>query len=77
MDPFCLLGLPGQASVGEDVPSPARTRCPKVQWYPRWVLRKGRGATEGEIYMDGTEKKGGRGPVIRIKVNKKMRKRLR
>jgi hypothetical protein len=48
-----------------------------VQWYPRWVLRKGRGATEGEIYMDGTEKKGGRGPVIRIKVNKKMRKRLR
>lgn len=30
-----LLALPGWASAGEDVPSPAGTRCCKVEWYPR------------------------------------------
>lgn len=40
---FCCLpldllpppGLPGWASVGEEVLSPAGTGCPRVGWYPR------------------------------------------
>jgi hypothetical protein len=31
----CLLGLPGWASVGEDVSSPAGTICSGIGWYPR------------------------------------------
>ena len=33
--PFPLPKLSGWASVGEDVPSPAGTRYPRVGWYPR------------------------------------------
>lgn len=29
------MGPPGWVSVGEDVPSFAGTRCPRVGWYPR------------------------------------------
>jgi hypothetical protein len=32
--PFSLPILCGWVSVGEDVPSPAGTRCPRVRWYP-------------------------------------------
>lgn len=28
----------GLASVGKDVPSPAGTRFPRVQWYPKGAL---------------------------------------
>ena len=35
LDPFHLAGLPGWASVGEEVLSPAGTRCPRVGQYPR------------------------------------------
>jgi hypothetical protein len=33
--PFLLPGLPGWSSEGKNVPSPAGTRCPRVEWYPR------------------------------------------
>ena len=35
LDPLPPHGLPGWASVEENVPSPAGTRCPRVGRYPR------------------------------------------
>jgi hypothetical protein len=44
--PFPLPGLPGWALVGEDVASPAWTRCHRVRWYRKGLPfseEKGRG----------------------------------
>ena len=35
LDLFHLTGLPGWASLGKEVLSPAGTRCPRVEQYPR------------------------------------------
>jgi hypothetical protein len=45
---FLLHGLPGWASVKEDVSSLARTRCPRTGWNSRGLLfsEKGRGMGE-------------------------------
>jgi len=54
-DSLPLPGLPGLASVGEDIPSPDGTRCPRVGWYP--FLRMG-WVMVGGIFQDGTRKRG-------------------
>lgn len=58
---FPLPGLSDWASVGEDVLSPAGTRCLREGWYPRGVflsLRRrdvgnGRGICKGKIGRRG------------------------
>jgi hypothetical protein len=37
LDSLPLPGLHGWASVGENGPSPAGSRCPRVGWYPKWA----------------------------------------
>jgi hypothetical protein len=51
LDPFPLPRLPDWASMGEEVLSPAGTRCPRVEWYPGWgelllLLEKGGGGRD-------------------------------
>ena len=63
MDSVSLTGLHCQASVGEDVPSPAGTRCPRVGWYQRGVspsLRRREGNNRGEICKGRTGRRGRR-----------------
>lgn len=58
--PFPLPGQPVWPSVGEDVPRPAGTRCPKVGWYPKGVLLlsgEGKGAMGARI-CKGLEESG-------------------
>lgn len=58
--PSFLLGLPGWTSVGEDVPSAAGTRCPRVGWHTRWLPfceGEGKGNDEGLVRVGP----GGRG----------------
>jgi hypothetical protein len=38
LGPLALSELPGQASEGEDVPSPAGTGYSRVEWYPSGVF---------------------------------------
>jgi hypothetical protein len=61
---FPLPGLPGWASVGEDVPSPVETRCPRVGWYPKKTTPslKRRGGNNGgrgfvRIELGGEERR--------------------
>ena len=59
---------PYLASVGQDVPRPAGTRCPGLDWYPRWYFfsaENGRGS-RGGICKSGTGKRGGRGAMAGI-----------
>lgn len=39
---FPIPGLQGRTSMGEEVHSPARTRCPRLEWYPKglpfWIF---------------------------------------
>jgi hypothetical protein len=79
---FPLPGLPGWASVGEDVPSATRNRCPRVGWYPRGaplVLREGERAVVGGIWMGGTGRRGWKSgcdyDVMWVKSNKLLGKR--
>ena len=48
--PHPLPEIPGWASAGEDVLSPAGTRCPRVRWYSKGrIMRRGicNGGEEG------------------------------
>jgi len=49
--------------VGEDVPSPAGTRCPKAGWYLKGVpsSEEKRGDHRGMMCKGRTGKRGGRG----------------
>jgi hypothetical protein len=50
--PLSLPGLPGWASLGNVVPSPAETRCSSVGWCPRGLTcREGEWAVSEEIYL--------------------------
>ena len=64
LDPLLLPRLPAWASVGEDVPNSAETRCSRVGWYPRWglsLLWREREMTMGEgICKGGTGRRRGR-----------------
>ena len=47
LDPLLLPGLPDWASMEENLPSPAGTRCSRIRWYP-WgsslsLRKRGRG----------------------------------
>lgn len=62
-----LLGLLAWASVGEDVPRPARTRYPRVEWYPRDapLLCERVGPMADGVYKKKT-REGREGAVIRM-----------
>lgn len=61
--PFSLPGLPPWASVGEDMPSPAGTRCPRLGWYSTLLKRRGRG--NGRRICKGKNGKKRRGETLK------------